>query len=204
MTSHPFRSCRPWAALCVSLSLLLGGATCASQGPVVQPSKEELRPVLGASDVVEVRIYGEPDLSGVHRVTAEGTIRLPLVGNLEVDGLTADEAAERVQAAYNTKYLKEAQATVLVQQFNSRKIYVLGEVGKPGAYPYEDKMTLIGAIAIAGGTSRLADLNRTLITREADEATVRQTVAVADIRKGQAPDVELQPGDIIFVPESLF
>lgn len=190
-------------ALCLAL---LGGATCASQQPqpIVAATQEELRPVLGPGDVVEIRVFGEPELSGVHRVAAEGTIRLPLVGNLEMDGLGADEAAERIEAAYNARYLKDAQVTVVVREFNSRKIYVLGEVGKPGAYPFEERMTIIGAIARAGGTSKLADLNRTIITREGAEGAVRQTVEVAEIRKGQAPDVELRPGDIVFVPESLF
>lgn len=187
------------------LLAVLGGATCGNPEPVVAPTSEELRPLLGPSDVVEVRVFGEPDLSGVHRVEAEGTVRLPLVGNVELDGLGADEAAERIEAAYNARYLKDAQVTVVVREFNSRKIYVLGEVGKPGAYPFEEKMTVIGAIARAGGTSRLADLNRTIITREAAKgSTTRQTVQVAEIRKGQSPDVELQPGDIIFVPESMF
>lgn len=184
---------------------LVAGATCGGAAdPAVSPATQELRPLIGVSDVVEVRIFGEPDLSGVHRVGPGGTVRLPLVGDVAVDGLTPHEAADRIAAAYNEKYLRNAQVSVHVQEFHSRKIFVLGQVSKPGSYPYEERMTVIAAIARAGGTAKLADGNRTVITREEEGRTVRLQVRVADIQRGQAPDVELMPGDIIFVPETLF
>lgn len=164
----------------------------------------ELRAVLGPGDVIEVRVFNEPDLSGLHQVSAEGSIRLPLVGNLEVAGLSPEQLTERVAAAYNASFLKNAQINVYVKEFNSRKVYVLGQVQKPGPFRYEERMTVIAAIAQAGGTTRLADANRTIITREREGTQVRISAEVADIGRGQAADVELLPGDIVFVPETLF
>ncbi len=187
------------------LSLTLGGATCFfPKQPVVQPRLETVKPIIGPSDVLEVRVFGEPELTGVYRVESDGTIRLPLVGDVDVDGITPDEAHARIELAYNGRYLKDAQVTVFVKESNSRKVVVLGEVKSPGSYPYEERMTIIGAIARAGGTGKLADLNRTLITREKDGTKVSTQVRVADIRSGRAADVEVFPGDIVYIPETLF
>jgi CRISPR-associated protein Cas4 len=177
------------------------------------PARDDLRPLyvtgfgmtVGRSgDVLEVRVFGEPELMGLYRVDSDGTIRLPLIGDVKVDGITPDEAHARIEAAYNGRYLKDAQVTVFVKESNSRRVVVLGEVKSPGSYPYEERMTIIGAIARAGGTSKLADLNRTLITRERDGTKVSTQVRVGDIRSGRAADVEVFPGDIVYIPETLF
>lgn len=168
------------------------------------PSPVVIRAVLGPGDVIEVRVFNEPELSGLHQISAEGSVRLPLVGTLQLAGLSADEANLAIADAYNVKYLRNAQINVYVKEFNSRKVYVLGQVNKPGPFRYEERMTVIAAIAQAGGTTRLADANRTIITREKSGEQFRVTALVGDIGKGQAPDVELLPGDIVFVPETLF
>lgn len=186
-------------------TLWLIGATCFGSGePVVQPQLQSAPPVIGPADVVEVRVFGEPELSGDYRVESTGNVTLPLVGEVAIDGLTPEQARGRIEAAYNQKYLKDAEVIVLVKQSNSRKVVVLGEVVKPGSYPYEERMTVIDAIARAGGTSKLADLNRALITRHEDDTKVTVPVKVGDIRSGRAPDVEVMPGDIVFVPELMF
>lgn len=189
----------------LSLLALCGGATCTpAREPVVQPALQAARPLIGPSDLVEVRIFGEPELSGSFRVDGRGALSLPLVGEVLVDGLTPDEARVAIETAYNRDYLKNAQITVLVRESTSRKVVVLGEVGKPGTYPYEERMSVIDAIARAGGTARLADVNRTIITRTQDGTKQTMTVRVGDIRSGRAADVEVMPGDIVFVPELLF
>ena len=173
-------------------------------GTIVEASDEERVAVLGPSDVVEVRVFGEPELSGAHQVTADGALRLPLVGSVEVDGLEPEQAQARIEEAYNARYLKNAQVSLIVKKYNSRRIYVLGQVKKPGNYEYAPRMTVIGAIAQAGGTSRLAAPNRTVITRGKGDAQKRMQIPVSDIQRGQAADVELAPGDTVFVPESMF
>lgn len=185
--------------------VFLSGATCFGPvEPVVQPELQTVRPVIGPSDVITVRVFGEPELSGDYRVESTGAVTLPLVGDVPIDGLTPDQARERIEAAYNAKYLRDANVTVLIKETNSRKVIVLGQVGKAGTYPYEERMTVIDAIARAGGTSKLADVNRTIITRTVDGKKVTLQARVGDIRSGRAPDVEVLPGDVVFVPELLF
>jgi protein involved in polysaccharide export with SLBB domain len=189
------------------IGLLAGAATCSStpDAPVVLEAKDrEKTRVLGPSDIIEVRVYGEDDLSGEHQVGVSGEVRLPLVGNVMVEGLTPDETQRAIEKAYNGTFLKDAQVSVLVKAYNSRRIYVLGQVKSPGNYEYEPRMTVIAAIARAGGASKLANANGTVITRGKDEEQTRLRAPVNDIQRGEAPDIELLPGDIVFVPESPF
>ncbi len=189
----------------IAILAVLTGAACASgPEPAPQVTAGELKPVLGPNDVVEVRVFGEPDLSGVHQVGADGTLRLPLIGEVAVNGLEPNDAQLLIQTRYNEAYLKNAQVSLLVKKFNSRRVYVLGQVKNPGNYDYQEGMTVIAAIAEAGGATRLGDLNRTLVTRGNGDAQRKISIDVNDIQRGDKPDVELVPGDIVFVPESYF
>jgi protein involved in polysaccharide export with SLBB domain len=160
--------------------------------------------MLGPGDVIEVRVYNEPELSGTHQISDNGTVRLPLVGVIEAAGVTPDQLTVRITHAYNERYLKDADVSLFVKEHTSRKVYVLGQVAKPGPYPFDGKMTIIDAVALAGGTTKLADANSTLITRDRDGKQVRVLVKVGSIGEGKAPDIALEPGDIIFVPETPF
>ena len=195
-------------AVCAALAcaaLALGGMTCgvppASELPAPESAKADM---LGPGDVVEVRIFNEPDLSGTHQVSDNGTIRLPLVGPVSASGMTPDQLTIKIAAAYNERYLKDAEVSLFVKEHNSRKIYVLGQVAKPGPYAFDGKMTVIDAVALAGGTTKLADADRTLITRDQNGKQLRVVVRVGAIGEGRSPDILLQPGDIIFVPETPF
>jgi polysaccharide export outer membrane protein len=190
--------------LCVAL--VLTGATCGLPDTTGLPEPDLQRTeVLGSGDVVEVRVFNEPDLSGTHQVSEGGTIRLPLVGTLQAAGLSPDELTMRIADTYNHRYLRNAEVSLFVKERNSQKVFVLGQVAKPGAVAVNaGRMTVIEAIAAAGGTTKFADASRALLTREKEGKQVRVAVDVAAIGKGQAPDVELQPGDILYVPETLF
>lgn len=185
---------------------MLSAATCAPpETAVLPPADIQRTEVLGAGDVVEVRIFNEPDLSGEHQISEGGAIRLPLVGSMQASGLTPDELTAKIAAAYNEHFLRNAEVSLFVKERNSLKVFVLGQVAKPGAVTVSNgRMTVIEAIAAAGGTTKLADASRALLTRDKDGKQVRVAVDVAAIGKGQAPDVALQPGDILFVPESIF
>lgn len=171
--------------------------------PVVDEPKA-FKLLLGPGDVIDVRIFDEKELSGLHQITAEGFIRLPLIGMMKVSGVDSEQAAALIASEYEKKYLKNPDVSIYVQQSNSRKVYLLGEVRTPGPYPYEDNMTLIGAIAKAGGPTGAAAANRTLISRTQGGKQVRLTAKVSDMGQGEAPDIPVLPGDIIFVPQSIF
>lgn len=157
---------------------------------------------LGPGDVFEVRVYGEAGLSGIHRVSAEGTIQFPLIGEVKVSGLSPTEVAARIQGELLNGYLKNPFVSVLVKEYQSKKIYVLGQVVKPGTFPYEGQMNIVQAITLAGGFTPLARKNSVIVTRvdAGQEKSIR--LPVERISEGMAPNFMLQPGDIVFVPES--
>ncbi len=157
---------------------------------------------LGAGDVIEVRVYQEKGLTGLYRVAADGTFNFPLVGETSADGLTPGGLAASLTDRLKNGYLRDPQVSVFVKEFNSKKIFVLGEVRKPGTFKYEDKMTIVQAVTLAGGLEPLAAKNRVILTRLIEQAEQKFIVPFDAISVGKAPNVVLQPGDIIFVPES--
>jgi protein involved in polysaccharide export with SLBB domain len=191
-----------WLASALSL------AACAGPAPAPPPRMAE-REVLAAStlgpgDVFEVRVYQEPELSGAYRVGPQGDIVFPLCGRVAVGGLTANAAADRLRACLADGYIRNAQVSVIVKEYNSKKVFVFGEVQKPGTFVYEDGMTVIQAVTLAGGFTKTASQNSTSLTRQVDGQEVKIRVAVQVIALGKAPNLALKPGDIVFVPESLF
>jgi protein involved in polysaccharide export with SLBB domain len=199
----------------ISLPLLLLATACVgpkgapvptSEGsevagaPLVQPSSS----TLGAGDLLEVRVFEEADLSGPYRVSPGGTIDFPLCGKVKVEGLNGSSAADVLTRCLGEKYLKRPQVSVLVREYNSKKIFVFGEVQKPGTFPYDEEMSVIQAITVAGGFGKLASKNDVAVTRIINGKETKIRVRVADIGTGREKNLKLLPGDIVFVPESLF
>ena len=196
-----------------SAALLLAlVCACRSAAPVPDlplPSADEAHGspgtsnTLGPGDLVEVRVFQEPDHSGIWRVSPEGTIDYPLCGKVALEGRTTSTAADSLRECL-TRYLRRPQVSVLIREYNSKKIFVFGEVQKPGTFPHDGEMTIIQAITLAGGFTKLAAKNSTNVTRivEGQERKIR--VPVEDIGVGREKNFLLQPGDIVFVPESFF
>lgn len=157
---------------------------------------------LAASDVLEVRVYQEPDISGVYKVSPSGEVDFPLCGKVAVRGLTASEAADAFTRCLKDGFVRRPQVSVMVKEFNSKKVFVFGEVSKPGAYAFEEGMTIIHAVSAAGGFVRAASKNAVNVTRTVEGKEVKVPVRVEDIVVGREKNFALQPGDIIFVPES--
>jgi protein involved in polysaccharide export with SLBB domain len=190
--------------------LIAVAASCRSAAPELPlPSAEESRPLpgpastLGPGDMVEVRVFQEPDHSGIWRVSPEGTIDYPLCGKVELAGRTSSTAADALRECLS-RYLRRPQVSVLIREYNSKKIFVFGEVQKPGTFPYEGEMTIIQAITLAGGFTKLAAQNNTHVTRLVDGQERKIRVPVEAIGVGREKNFLLQPGDIVFVPESFF
>ena len=159
---------------------------------------------LGSGDLLEVRVYQEADLSGAFRVSPEGIIDYPLCGKVSVLNMTSSKAADAITTCLKNGFLKNPQVSVLVREYTSKKVFVLGEISKPGTFPYEENMSVIQAITLAGGFTKLAAKNGTSVTRLVSGQETRVRVPVADIEQGREKNFALQPGDIIFVPESFF
>ena len=100
--------------------------------------------------------------------------------------------------------MRDPQVSVLVKEYNSKKVFVFGEVQKPGTFIFEDGMSIVQAVTIAGGFTKTAARNSTSVTRHIRGQEVKVKVNVQDIALGKAPNFTLEPGDIVYVPESLF
>jgi len=192
-------------------SLILSAVLVAGCGPaasrtVIEPATTPV-PVdtsLGVGDSFEVRVFGEPDLSGTYKVGTEGNINFPLIGVLHVDGLDAQATAKLLADKLRQGILRDPQVTVLIKEQTSKKIYILGQVGHPGTFNYTPSMSVVEAITVAGGFNSLAAKNDTTITRSEQGKKTIVRAPVADIGEGKAPNVSLRPGDIISVPERIF
>jgi polysaccharide export outer membrane protein len=191
------------------VSVLLLGTLCACRTPPPPPSAEplpepkEARRTLGPGDLVEVRVFQEPEHSGVWALSAEGTIDYPLCGKVQLGGRTSSTAADALRECL-TRYLRHPDVSVLIREYNSKKVFVIGEVQKPGSFPYEEGMTIIQAISLAGGLTKVASPNGTHVARPEGGEQKKVRVPVKDISEGREKNFLLQPGDIIFVPESFF
>jgi protein involved in polysaccharide export with SLBB domain len=190
---------------------LLALAACLGPQPYPAPAVRASAPAadggldldaLAPNDVLEVRVYQEADLSGVYRVTPAGEVDFPLCGKVRVAGTSASEAAERLTACLKNGFVRRPQVAVMVKEFNSKKVFVFGEVSKPGAFPYEEGMTILHAVSAAGGFNRTASKNSVNVTRTVDGQELKIPVRAEDIVVGRQKNFPLQPGDIIFVPES--
>ncbi|MCU0699867.1 MAG: polysaccharide export protein [Myxococcaceae bacterium] len=159
---------------------------------------------LGTGDFLEVRVYQEPDLSGIFRVSPEGVIDFPLCGKVRVSSLTPSLAADAITGCLKQGYVRRPQVTVMVKEFNSKRIFVFGDVSKPGSFPYEEGMTIVSAVSAAGGFNRTAARNGVNITRLIEGRETRVPVKVDDIINGSQKNFALLPGDIVFVPEAIF
>ena len=137
-----------------------GASTGVQSLPPMPDTKTLLQSAtLGPDDVIDVRVYQEKELSGLHRVGADGTISYPLVGTVKVAGLTPGELTETLTERLQNGFLRSPQVSVFVKEFNSKKVFVL-EVRKPGTFRYEDRMTIVRGPALAGGLKALAAKDR--------------------------------------------
>lgn len=167
------------------------------------PPRTSVDTTVGAGDVLEVRVYGEKDLTGLYRVEGDGTIVLPLIGKVKVLGKTPPVIGYRIARKLRAGYLRNPQVTVFVKEYNSKKITVFGQVKKPSIFRYTDNMTIIQAITEAGGFTEMADQNSTIVTRFKDGRKYRIRVQVKSIGEGRAQNFVVRPGDVIWVPRTL-
>ena len=170
----------------LALAALLGGADRAAAAEYL----------VGPEDVLEISVYGNPDLDTLVRVEDDGVIRFPLVGAVAVGGKSVSDISTELAARLADGYLVRPYVTVFVREFRSRTVVVMGQVQRPGLYELSGPLTVIEAISKAGGFTDLAAERRLRILRKADGE--EQTLTRVDINAPVLPD------DVIVVPESLF
>src|SRR5712692_10840965 len=181
-----------------------GAMVSAREVEQVPDSSAKSAGALGPGDLIDIKVYQEVDLTGAYRVSIEGTIDFPLCGKVAIAGQTSSRVADMITECLSRGYLKNPQVSVLLRESNSKKVFVFGEVQKPGTFAYDDNMSIIQAITIAGGFTKTAAKNNANVTRLVAGQEKKIRVAVEDIGVGREPNFLLKPGDIVFVPESFF
>jgi polysaccharide export outer membrane protein len=158
--------------------------------PVTATNTQAASYILGSGDKVKLTVFGEADLSGEYEVGSTGTIAVPLIGNVQAQGLTLEQFEMSVRRSLMNGYLRDPR--VNAEMVNYRPFFILGEVSNPGSYPYVSGMTVLNAVALGGGYTYRADKSGTTVTRGK--------------QKAQRVDEEttIIPGDIVRVPERFF
>jgi polysaccharide biosynthesis/export protein len=149
---------------------------------------------LGAGDKLRITVFGEETLSGEYLVPGDvGDIAFPLIGNVHATGLTVDQLQREIVAKLRDGYLKEPHVSIEV--LNYRPFYILGEVVKPGEYPYTNGLTVLNAVATANGFTYRADTRRVFIKR---------ANAPTEVVYPLTTSTSVQPGDTIRIGERFF
>jgi polysaccharide export outer membrane protein len=160
---------------------------------------------LGPGDSVSIQVYGQPDLSTTVYVADDGTVSVPLAGNIQVTGLSPSQASARVEAALKSgKILVDPHVTLTVTQSRSQRVSVLGQVGTPGRYPVESNTTIFDLLAQAGGVTAGGSDVVYVIRQDKDGKEVRYPVDLKGLASGSGaiPSLALKGGDSVFVPKA--
>ena len=161
--------------------------------------------VLQPLDLIRIRIFHEPDLDREVRISGDYRVNLPLIGSVNLDSQTIQQAQLQISERYDRDFLVNPQVNVMVLDYARRTVNVMGAVGTPGeiAFPREEEMSLLGAISRAGGFERLGDRKRVRLTRKAkDGSSTTFVINVNDLIEGESGDSwPLQTSDVIYVPE---
>lgn len=173
----------------------------ANDGPVEVVSNR-----IGVLDLLNVIVFQVPDLTFVGdnaiRVDASGMIEMPLIGSLQAVGRTPAELSEDIRTRLASRYLQNPQVTVRVAEAANQKITVDGAVTEPGVYETKGQTTLMQAVAMAKGATRIADLRSVAVFRTVDDQRMVGVFDLAAIRSGEAADPILQGDDVVIVDTS--
>lgn len=157
--------------------------------------------VIGAQDVLDISVWKEPDLSRSVPVRPDGKISLPLLNDVQAAGLTPSELTVQITAGLN-KFMNNPQVTVIVSQINSQRIYILGEVARPGAFALLPGMTVLQALSDAGGLTPFANSKKIYVMRDQNGKRDKLLFNYKEVLDGKRAEqnVDLKAGDTIVVP----
>lgn len=187
------------------ISALFFLLTCATSLAKDEAESEYYKIAVG--DKLDIVVYQENDLTGKFEVKEDGTITFPLIGPIHIAGLARKTAEDKLCDMLKDGYLVEPYVRITIDKFGTRNILIVGYVGKPGAYklPEDGNPTILKAIVESGGFTQMADPNGTRIIRTASNGKkITLNPRIGDIMNGRRQDINLEPGDLIVVPERLF
>ncbi len=162
---------------------------------------------IGGADLIEITVYQQADMDRKLRVSQNGTVSLPLIGVVKVGGLSINEA-EATLSEKLKEFVINPQVTIFIREYGNKKVFILGEVKSPGSYelPTESKLTVLEAITLAGGFTPIAAPDRTKVIRNVNGQSQNFTIEVSAITKHgrKDQDIQLEPNDVVVVPQSFF
>jgi polysaccharide export outer membrane protein len=193
--------------LIVGFSLALSGpAVSSAESPANQPDSNKAAPadpsyIIGSADILEIQVWKEPDFSRQALVRPDGKITLPLVGDLQVSGMTTMALKELLTEKLKD-FIDSPEVTVILVESRSKNFYIIGKVTQPGTYPLMKDMTVLQAISVAGGLGEWADADSIRIIRKSGGT---ENILPFDYKKvisgkNLEQNIVLQPNDTIVVP----
>ena len=167
----------------------------------VAPATTDPAYIIGPEDVLDINVWKEPDMTRIVPVRPDGKISLPLINDVQAAGSTPQQLAEDVKTKLR-KFLTEPQVTVIVTAINSQRVFVVGEVLRAGAFPLIPGMTVLQALASAGGFTTFADVKKIHVMRLVNGKHVEMPFNYREVLKGDNPEqnIKLEPGDTVVVP----
>lgn len=189
-------------SLSVILMLCLAGAlSSAATGAQKKPTPLPIPPQeyrLGADDVISVFVWKEPDLSTTLTVGPDGRISMPLINDVQASGKTALQLQDEIKQKLSN-YITDPLVTVSVREFNSFKFSVLGEVRTPGVYKSSQRVTVLDAIAMAGGFTEFAKRDDVTVIRNGNQDQRININLKKYLKNGKSENLYLEPADVVYV-----
>jgi polysaccharide export outer membrane protein len=185
--------------------LMLGAVGLAACGGTTSKAARETRPFapqeyrIGVEDILEIAVWKEPQLSTTAPVRPDGKVTVPLAGELQAAGKTAHELEAELAAKFGER-IATPTVTVVVKEINASRVFVLGEVAKPGMYPMRGELTVVQALAMAGGLTEFADKGGIVILRRGGTGEQQRLKLNLDDAVATGGAIELVPGDTVVVP----
>jgi len=162
--------------------------------------------IVGEEDVVKITVYDHPELTTTERVSGEGIITLPLIGEIKVAGLTTDQMAKKIAARLSDGFIVDPNISVFVVEFKSKKTIIIGYVNRPGMYMLSGDTTLLELISLAGGLSKDAG-GKATIKRKYSESNNGEGTITIDLQRlieqgDTSLNIPLMDGDSVFIPKA--
>jgi len=157
--------------------------------------------VIGVQDLIQVTVWKNPDLSVTAPVRPDGKISLPLIDDVHAAGLTPQQLKDELTRRWKA-FLSAPEVSVIVKEVNSLKVYLVGEVARPGELSLKGKTRLLQALSLAGGFTTFAERSKIIVLRDNKGVETRYEIKYKDLVSGKKPDenLVLKPGDTIVVP----
>lgn len=164
------------------------------------PPKVEYK--IGTSDLISIKVFQADELNQKVRVDPRGNISLPLIGSVRAEGLTQTVLEQQITARLKKDFLQNPQVSVSIEEFTNQRVTVEGEVKKSGVYPIQGEITLLQALALAGGPGNLADPAKIVLFRKSGDQTKAYNLNLNSIRAGKARDPYIRNDDRIIAHRS--